>query len=195
MNNEIDMNSIIGFYRNRNRNRNRNLNFNFNHETNSNDMSIITYEQYKNNIEYLKDMIRDGNIMKTEEYKLYENISGIIRCKNISNKYEICYNELLTFLEIYDTQYKDKYENLLSYILENISCQEKELLPVDENGNVIFLLKPILRRVSNHYINIIPDDIYNYILSIRVNVTQIFQYETQFQHIITNNCLQTIETI
>lgn len=194
MNSEIDMNSINsinGIYRNRNSNRN------FNHETNSNEMNIITYEQYKNNIEYLKDIIRDGNIMKIEEYKLYENISSIIHCKNISDNYEICYNEFLTFLEIYDTQYKDKYENLLHYILENISCQEKKLLPVDENGNTIFLLKPVLRRESNrNYMYIIPNDnIYNYILSIRVNVTQIFQYETQFQHIITNNCSQTIETM
>ena len=188
--NEIDMNSINGIYRNRNSNRNRN----FNHETNSNEMNIITYEQYKNNIEYLKDIIRDGNIMKIEEYKLSENISGIIRCKNISDKYKIYYNEFLSFLEIYNIQYKDKYENLLGYILENISRQEKKLLPVDENGNTILLLKPVLRRDSNrNYMYIIPDDnIYNYILSIRVNVSQIFQYETQFQHIINNNCSQTI---
>jgi|AntAceMinimDraft_18_1070375.scaffolds.fasta_scaffold53994_2 anti-sigma28 factor (negative regulator of flagellin synthesis) len=150
---------------------------------------IVTIDHVKNRIEYLKENIRDGNIMKIDEYKLAEISTPIIRCKHISNKHDDYYTEFLTFLEIYDTQYKDNYDNVISCIVENRSLEEKKRIHRDNHGNIILLIKPQLHRCYNNVRvcdDITNDTIYKQLLSIKSNITNIFQYETQFSDILDN---------
>ena len=73
-------------------------------------------------------------------------------------------------MDLHIKQYNDKYNDLIEYILENMSCDEKEKMPKDNNNNVVLLARPYLERSSNmNYLddNIRRDKIYKTITKIK----------------------------
>jgi len=173
MNSQIDLNNLKYF-------------------SQDNNMNNITIGQFKHNIEYLKDIIKDGNIIIMEKYDVTDIISSIVNCKTISNDYENHYNELIKFLEIYNDQYKQKYDDLLIYILENMTDEKKELLLKDTDGNPILIVKPMLKRQYNTYISnlVLTDILYTLVSHIIIHIENIFQYEDHFINNDNNNKLK-----
>lgn len=145
-----------------------------------NNMNNITIGQFKYNIEYLKDNIKDGGIIKMEKYDVTDIITSIVTCKTISNDYETHYNELIKFLEIYNDQYKKKYDDLLIYILENMTDEKKELLIKDTDGKPILIIKPMLKRQTYVYDLVLTDILYTSISDTIIQIEKIFQMEDQY---------------
>jgi len=150
--------------------------------------NIITFDEYERNIEYLKTNIKDGGLMKINEENTSDILNMLFTFKDVSTDYLHMYDEFIGFLEIYEAQYKDKYTNLINYILDNMTNDEKQLLPLDEYGNPMLLAKPTLERSYNTmYIkNLMNEDIYRLITSIKSNMKNIAQFENQYLECNTN---------
>ena len=149
----------------------------------------ITIGQFKYNIEYLKDNIKDGGIIKMEKNDVTYLITSIVNCKTISDDYETHYNELINFLEIYNDQYKQKYDDLLIYILENMTEKKKELLIKDTDGKPILIIKPMLKRQYNTYVSdlVLTDILYTSISNTIIQIEKVFQMEDQYLNTKKNN--------
>ena len=119
--------------------------------------------------------------------------------KNTSIEHIKIYSEFTKFLDLHIKQYNDKYNDLIEYILENMSCDEKEKMPKDNNNNVLLLAKPYLERSSNmNYLdlNIRRDKVYKTIIKIKDKLKNIFQFENQYKNkISSNNYICEISTI
>mgnify|MGYP000610007256 len=102
--------------------------------------------------------------------------------KDVSTEYLDSYEEFIGFLEIYETQYKEKYTDLINYILDNMTNDEKKMLPRDEYGNPVLLAKPTLERSYNniHIKHFVNEDIYKLMTSIKSNMKNIVQFENQY---------------
>lgn len=150
--------------------------------------NIITFDEYERNIEYLKTNIKDGGLMKINEENTSDILNMLFTFKDVSTDYLHMYDEFIGFLEIYETQYKAKYTDLINYILDNMTNDEKQLLPLDEYGNPMLLARPILERSYNTiYIkNLMNEDIYRLITSIKSNMKNIVQFENQYIQCNTN---------
>jgi hypothetical protein len=144
--------------------------------------NIITFGEYERNIEYLKTKIKDGGLMKINEENTSDILNMLFTFKDVSSDYLHMYDEFIGFLEIYETQYKDKYTDLINYILKNMKEDDKKLLPCDEYGNPMLLARPILERSYNniHIRNIVNEDIYKLLTSIKSNMKNIVQFENQY---------------
>lgn len=153
-----------------------------------NSSNIITHDKYERNIEYLKTNIKDGGLMKINEENTSDILNMLFTFKDVSTDYLHMYDEFIGFLEIYETQYKDKYTDLINYILDNMTNDEKQLLPLDEYGNPMLLARPTLERSYNTmYIkNLMNEDIYRLITSIKSNMKNIAQFENQYLQCNTN---------
>lgn len=150
--------------------------------------NIITFDEYERNIEYLKTNIKDGGLMKINEENTSDILNMLFTFKDVSTDYLHMYHEFIGFLEIYETQYKDKYTDLINYILDNMTNDEKQILPSDEYGNPMLLARPTLERSYNTmYIkNLMNEDIYRLITSIKSNMKNIAQFENQYIQCNTN---------
>lgn len=150
--------------------------------------NIITFDEYERNIEYLKTNIKDGGLIKINEENTSDILNMLFTFKDVSTDYLHMYDEFIGFLEIYETQYKDKYTDLINYILDNMTNDEKQILPLDEYGNPMLLARPILERSCNTmYIkNLMNEDIYRLITSIKSNMKNIAQFENQYIQCNTN---------
>ena len=144
--------------------------------------NIITIDEYERNIEYLKINIKDDDLIKINKDVVHDIVIMLITYKNASTDYLHSYEEFIGFLEIYETQYKDKYTELINYILKNMKEDDKKLLPYDEYGTPMLLPIPMLERSCNTmYIrNIVNADIYKLITSIKSNMKNIVQFENKY---------------
>ena len=144
--------------------------------------NITTLDEYEKNIEYLKINIKYGGLVKINEETINDIVTMLFTFKDVSTFYLHSYEEFIGFLEIYDTQYKDKYTDLINYILENMTNNEKKLLPLDDLGVPMLIPRPILERnYNNRYIkNVMNEDIYTLITSIKSNMKNIVQFENQY---------------
>lgn len=144
--------------------------------------NIITFDEYERNIEYLKTNIKDGGLVKINEENTSDIVNMLFTFKDVSTVYLHTYDEFIGFLEIYDTQYKNKHTDLINYILENMTNDEKKMLPRDEYGNPVLLAKPTLERSYNniHIKHLVNEDIYKLITSIKLNMKNIVQFENQY---------------
>lgn len=144
--------------------------------------NITTLDEYEKNIEYLKINIKYGGLVKINEETINDIVTMLFTFKDVSTFYLHSYEEFIGFLEIYDTQYKDKYTDLINYILENMTNNEKKLLPLDDLGVPMLIPRPILERnYNNRYIkNVMNEDIYRLITSIKSNMKNIVQFENQY---------------
>jgi len=159
--------------------------------------NITTLDEYERNIEYLKINIKDGGLMKINEENTSDILNMLFTFKDVSTVYLHMYDEFIGFLEIYETQYKDKYTDLINYILENMKEDDKKLLPCDEYGTPMLLARPMLERSYNniHIRNIVNEDIYKLITSIKSNMKNIVQFENQYLQSDTNDTNDTNDTI
>lgn len=144
--------------------------------------NITTLDEYEKKIEYLKINIKYGGLVKINEETINDIVTMLFTFKDVSTFYLHSYEEFIGFLEIYDTQYKDKYTDLINYILENMTNNEKKLLPLDDLGVPMLIPRPILERnYNNRYIkNVMNEDIYRLITSIKSNMKNIVQFENQY---------------
>lgn len=151
--------------------------------------NITTLDEYERNIEYLKTNIKDGGLMKINEDTINDIVNMLFTFKNVSNVCLHSYEEFIGFLEIYDTQYKDKHTDLINYILDNMKNNEKKMLPLDEYGKPILLAKPVLERSYNniHIKRLVNEDIYKLMSSIKSNMKNIVQFENQYLQSDTND--------
>ena len=150
--------------------------------------NIITFHEYERNIEYLKTNIKDGGLVKINEENISDIVTMLFTFKDVSTVYLHTYEEFIGFLEIYDTQYKDKHIDLINYILDNMKTNEKKMLPCDGYGNPLLLAKPMLERSYNniHIKHLMDEDIYRLITSIKSNMKNIVQFENQYLQSDTN---------
>ena len=151
--------------------------------------NITTLDEYERNIEYLKTNIKDGGLMKINEDTINDIVNMLFTFKDVSIVYLHSYGEFIGFLEIYDTQYKDKQTDLINYILDNMKNNEKKMLALDEYGNPILLAKPVLERSYNiiHIKHLVNEDIYKLMSSIKSNMKNIVQFENQYLQSDTND--------
>ena len=96
---------------------------------------IATVAEYENNIEHLKTNIQYGGLLQLNRYNLLNMMSIIIEHKDVSAVHRRMYDEFLNFLEIYDAQYTDKHRDLIQYILDGMTDEARNRLPIDNNGN------------------------------------------------------------
>ena len=138
--------------------------------------NIITFHEYERNVEYLKTNIKDGGLVKINEENINDIVTMLFTFKDVSTEYLDSYEEFIGFLEIYETQYKEKYTDLINYILDNMTNDEKKMLPRDEYGN------PVLERSYNniHIKHFVNEDIYKLMTSIKSNMKNIVQFENQY---------------
>ena len=144
--------------------------------------NIITFHEYERNVEYLKTNIKDGGLVKINEENINDIVTMLFTFKDVSTEYLDSYEEFIGFLEIYETQYKEKYTDLINYILDNMTNDEKKMLPRDEYGNPVLLAKPTLERSYNniHIKHFVNEDIYKLMTSIKSNMKNIVQFENQY---------------
>jgi len=66
--------------------------------------------------------------------------------------------------------------------LDNMTNDEKKMLPRDEYGNPVLLAKPTLERSYNniHIKHFVNEDIYKLMTSIKSNMKNIVQFENQY---------------
>ena len=162
-------------------------------EMSSNNNNIVSIDQFDNIIEFIKLIIQDGRLLRNSEHTLINELYSIIDCKNISNDYRNKYDKFITFLEIYDTQYNNKYNDLITYILNNMNDNQKKLLSRDNDGIPILLARPILERSYNNINNnkLLNENAYNLILSIKVSMRNIYEFENQY---VQNDTTRNINT-
>lgn len=151
---------------------------------NKSTFTIPSYIELNNMVESLKDHIQQGSIINMKEYEITNIIHSVITCKDSSIEHEKkIYIDFINFLEIYETQYQNKYNDLVKHILENLTDEETQTFPRDNNGNTMLLSKPRLERNynDNYITSVIRDDnMYKLILSITCTMKNIFQYETDY---------------
>lgn len=156
----------------------------------NNNNNILSLELMTKKVNYFKEKIQDGSLLRMNNYELDNNISDIITNKNTSLEHIKIYSEFAKFLDLHIKQYNDKYNDLIEYILENMSCDEKEKMPKDNNNNVVLLARPYLERSSNmNYLddNIRRDKIYKTITKIKDKLKNIFQFENQYSKTNSSN--------
>jgi hypothetical protein len=160
---------------------NRNLLEIDNNESTSN---IHSYIELNNMVESLKDHIQQGSLINMKECEITNIIHSVITCKDSSIEQESkIYIDFINFLEIYETRYQDKYNDLVKHILDNLTVEETQTFPRDNNGNILLLSKPRLERNynDNYITSVIRDDnMYKLTLSITCTMKNIFQYETDY---------------
>jgi hypothetical protein len=158
--------------------------------------NITTLDEYERNIEYMKINIKHGGLVKINEDTINDIVTMLFTFKDVSTFYLHSYEEFIGFLEIYETQYKDKYTDLINYILKNMKEDDKKLLPCDEYGTPMLLTRPMLERSYNTmYIrNIVNEDIYKLITSIKSNMKNIVQFENQYLQSDANGTNDTNDT-
>lgn len=145
---------------------------------------IATVAEYENNIEHLKTNIQYGGLLQLNQHNVLNMMSIIIEHKDVSAVHRRMYDEFLNFLEIYDAQYTDKHRDLIQYILHTMTDEVRNRLPIDNNGNPILLVRPMLERSSSHMShvlhNIDEDPLYRLVMSIKDTMKNINDYETQY---------------
>ena len=121
-------------------------------------------------------------MVKINEENINDIVTMLFTFKDVSTEYLDSYEEFIGFLEIYETQYKEKYTDLINYILDNMTNDEKKMLPRDEYGNPVLLAKPTLERSYNniHIKHFVNEDIYKLMTSIKSNMKNIVQFENQY---------------
>jgi len=182
------MNNLINLTSTSNLNRNNNNNNSIRNMLESNldnefTFNISSYETHVNQIEMLKNEIQYGNIINMPEITVIDIIHTIISNKDASNEYEKMYVNFMNFLEFHDRQYTDKFNDLLNYILESMSEEEKQSQYKDSDGNPILLSKPRLERsYNNHFIinEIKGDDLYKLTMAVIRKIKNIRQYEQDY---------------
>ena len=155
-----------------------------------NNNNILSLEHMTKSVNYFKEKVQDGSLMRINNYEFNNILSDIITNKNTSIEHIKIYSEFAKFLDLHIKQYNDKYNDLIEYILENMSCEEKEKMPKDNNNNVVLLVRPYLERSSNmNYLdhNIRIDKVYKTIIKIKDKLKNIFQYENQYKNKISSN--------
>ena len=155
-----------------------------------NNNNILSLELMTKKVNYFKEKIQDGSLLRMNKYEFYNNISDIITNKNTSSEHIKIYSEFANFLELHIKCCNDKYNDLIEYILENMTREEKEKLPKDNNNNVVLLARPYLERSSNmNYLddNVRRDKIYKTITKINEKLKNIFQFENQYSNKISSN--------
>ena len=157
--------------------------------SNQSDMAtnhIASVAEYENNIEHLKTNIQYGGLLQLNRYNLLNMISIIIEHKDVSANHRRMYDEFLNFLEIHEAQYRDKYRDLTKYILDGMTDEARNQLPIDNNGNPILLVRPTLERSYSHMAhvlhNIDEDPLYGLVMSIKDTMKNINDYENQYLH-------------
>jgi hypothetical protein len=145
---------------------------------------IATVAEYENNIEHLKTNIQYGGLLQLNQHNILNMMSIIIEHKDVSAVHRRMYDEFLNFLEIYDAQYTDKYRDLIQYILHDMTDEVRNRLPIDNNGNPILLVRPMLERSYSHMShllhNIDEDPLYRLVMSIKHTMKNINDYENQY---------------
>ena len=156
---------------------------------------IATVAEYENNIEHLKTNIQYGGLLQLNRYNLLNMMSIIIEHKDVSAVHRRMYDEFLNFLEIYDAQYTDKHRDLIQYILDGMTDEARNRLPIDNNGNPILLVRPTLERSYSQmaYVlhNIDEDPLYRLVMSIKDTMKNINDYENQYLHNEVNDAILT----
>jgi len=173
-----------------NNNSNRNMLEYFNeNETKTEDeneatSNISSYREMSNRVEILKNGIQYGSIVQMKEIDIINVLRTVISCKETSTIHENMYVDFMNFLEFHDTQYSDKFKDLVNHILENISEAEKQTLYKDEDGNPVLLSKPRLERnYNNTYTtrDIKHDNMYKLTMTIIKKMKNILHYEQDYR--------------
>ena len=157
--------------------------FNDNETENEATSNISSHENLINQIETLKNGIQYGSIIQMKEIDIINVLRTVISCKETSTIHENMYVDFMNFLEFHDTQYSDKFKDLVNHILENISKEEKQTLYRDEDGNPVLLSKPRLERNYNDtYMtrDIKEDDLYKLTITVIRKMKNIRQYEEDY---------------
>lgn len=154
---------------------NNNININGNEYTSN--ISLITL---KSIISSIKEEIQQGNIVKKKSYEIEDIVHLINRSRDESEEYQHICLDFINFLEIYNAQYKDKYDDLINHILENLTNDDKQACCRDHNGKIVLLSKPRLERSYNVNHNIKNNKMYKLILSITNHIKNIVQYESDY---------------
>ena len=181
MNNTINLTTISGLNNNNNNNNSIRtmLESNLENET----TNTYSHENLINQIETLKNGIQYGSIIQMKEIDIINVLRTVISCKENSTIHENMYVDFMNFLEFHDTQYSDKFKDLVNHILENISEEEKQTLYRDEDGNPVLLSKPRLERNYNDtYMtrDIKEDDLYKLTIAVIRKMKNIRQYEEDY---------------
>ena len=89
---------------------------------------------------------------------------------------------MCNFLEIHNNQYKEKYNDLLAYVIENMSNEERNKLYKNEKGEPMLLLKPILKRQCRIYNSeqVYNDSLYKLLTNIMSQLEIIIQIENDY---------------
>jgi len=155
-----------------------------NNNVNETTYNILSCEKLIIHIETLKNGIQYGNIVNMNHHDIVNTIHSTIVCKDTSIEYENIYSDFMSFLEIHETQNVDKFNDLSDHILENMANEEKELFPIDSDGNTLLISKPRLERTYNdNYITTVikNDNMYKLTMSIIKNMKNILQYENDYR--------------
>jgi hypothetical protein len=187
MNNENNLTIESSEYNNSNSTRSMLEYFN-EHETetegeNEATSNISSYREMSNRVEIFKNGIQYGSIVQMKEVDIINVLRTVISCKETSTIHENMYVDFMNFLEFHDTQYSDKFKDLVNHILENISEEEKQTLYRDEDGNPVLLSKPRLERnYNNTYMtrDIKEDDLYKLTIAVIRKMKNIRQYEEDY---------------
>ena len=145
--------------------------------------NISSYREINNNVEILKNGIQYGSIVQLKEFEIINILNTVISCKETSTIHENMYVDFMNFLEFYDKQYSDKFNDLLDHILENMSEEEKQNQYKDADGNPVLVSKPRLERnYNNTYMtrDIKNDNMYKLTMTIIKKMKNIRQYEEDY---------------
>ena len=145
--------------------------------------NISSYREINNNVEILKNGIQYGSIVQMKEFEIINILNTVISCKETSTIHENMYVDFMNFLEFYDKQYSDKFNDLLDHILENMSEEEKQNQYKDADGNPVLVSKPRLERnYNNTYMtrDIKNDNMYKLTMTIIKKMKNIRQYEEDY---------------
>jgi len=145
--------------------------------------NISSYREINNNVEILKNGIQYGSIVQMKEFEIINILTTVISCKETSTIHENMYVDFMNFLEFYDKQYSDKFNDLLDHILENMSEEEKQNQYKDADGNPVLVSKPRLERnYNNTYMtrDIKNDNMYKLTMTIIKKMKNIRQYEEDY---------------
>ena len=145
--------------------------------------NISSYREINNNVEILKNGIQYGSIVQMKEFEIINILTTVISCKETSTIHENMYVDFMNFLEFYDKQYSDKFNDLLDHILENMSEEEKQNQSKDADGNPVLVSKPRLERnYNNTYMtrDIKNDNMYKLTMTIIKKMKNIRQYEEDY---------------
>ena len=145
--------------------------------------NISSYREINNNVKILKNGIQYGSIVQMKEFEIINILTTVISCKETSTIHENMYVDFMNFLEFYDKQYSDKFNDLLDHILENMSEGEKQNQYKDADGNPVLVSKPRLERnYNNTYMtrDIKNDNMYKLTMTIIKKMKNIRQYEEDY---------------